>query len=77
MSQFDRSELVSLAKKCYENGCHEDVISYIKELIKMGTPLNFEERHMIFFSYERLILPYVNLFVFPEDSSFSDEKLRK
>ena len=77
MSELDRIELVSLAERCYENDCYEDVISYMKEVIKMGTPLNFEERNMIFFSYERLILPYVNLFVFPEDSSFSDEKLRK
>ena len=39
MSQFDKSELVSLAKTCYENGRYEDVISYMKEVIKMGTRL--------------------------------------
>ena len=44
MPQFDRSELVLLAKICYENYRHEDVMSYIKEVIKMGTPLNPEEK---------------------------------
>ena len=45
MSQFDRSELVSLTERCFENDCFDDVTSYMKEVIKMGTPLNFEERN--------------------------------
>ena len=43
----------------------------------MATPLNYKERYMIFNSYERLLLPYVNLYVSPKHSSFSDEKLRR
>ena len=77
MSQFDRSELVSLAERCFENDCYKDVIHYMKEIIKTGTPFNSIERHMIFLSYDKLILPYVNLYSIPEDSSFHDEKLLK
>ena len=51
MSQFDRSELVSLAEICYENGRYEDVISYMKEVIKMGTPLNSKEIYMVALAY--------------------------
>ena len=69
MSQFDRSELVSLAKICNENGRYEDVISYMKEVIKMGTPLNFEERGMVFYNYNELVLPYVNSIIFCGDSN--------
>ena len=54
MSQFDRSELVSLAESCYENDVFRDVINYMKEVIKMGTPLNFKERSLIFDSYHWL-----------------------
>ena len=50
MSQFDRSELVSLAEKCYENGCHEDVIRYMKEVIKMAT---------ILYNTKIFILPFI------------------
>ena len=48
MSQFDKSELVSFAERCEQKGCYDDVISYMKEVIKMGTPLNYEERRIIF-----------------------------
>ena len=77
MSQFDRNELVNLAEKCSEKGCHEDVISYMKEVVKMGTPLNYKERNMVFYSYNELILPYVNLYDSYKYSSYSDEKLRR
>ena len=77
MSQFDRNELVNLAEKCSEKGCYEDVISYMKEVIKMGTPLNYKERNMVFYSYNDLILPYVNLYDSYKYSSYSDEKLRR
>ena len=76
MSQYDRSELVSLAKICQENGRHEDVISYMKEVIKMGTPLNFEERGMVFYSYNELVLPYVNSVIYCDDSRV-EAKLQK
>ena len=77
MSQFDRIELVSLAERYFEKDCYKDVIHYMKEIIKTGTPFNSIERHMIFLSYDKLILPYVNLYAIPEDSSFPDEKLRR
>ena len=41
MFQFDRSELVSLAESCDQNRNYVDVIDYMKEVIKMGTPLNY------------------------------------
>ena len=77
MSQFDRSELVSLAKWFYEKDCYDDAISYMKEVINMATPLNYEERRIIFVGYINLIRPYVNLYVSPESSSLPDEKLRR
>ena len=69
MSQFDKNELVSLAEICYENGRYEDVISYMKEVIKMGTPLNFKERGMLFYSYRELMLPYINSITTCDNSS--------
>ena len=77
MSQFDRSELVSLAERCYENNCHKDVISYMKKVIKMPTPLKYGERCILFYSYDYLILPYLDLYSSANNSSFPDEKLRK
>ena len=75
MSQFDRSEFVSLAKTCYKSCRYEDVICYMKEVIKMGTPLNFEERIMLFYSYSQLELPYITSIISFDDSSV-DEKLK-
>ena len=76
MSQFDRSELVSLAKLCYENGRYEDVISYMKEVIKMGTPLILKERDMVFFSYIWLVVPYIDSIISCDNSSV-EAKLQK
>ena len=76
MTQFNRNELISLAKICHENNRHQDAISYIKEVLKTGSPLNFHEREMLFKSYDKLIDPYV----FSFDSSGKsgvDEKLQK
>ena len=75
MSQFDRSEFVSLAKVCDESCRYEDVISYMKEVVKMGTPLNFEEREMLFYSYSQLALPYITSIISFDDSSV-DAKLQ-
>ena len=73
MSQFDRSELVSLAEICYENGRHEDAISYMKEIIKMGTPLNSEERDMVFYSYCKLVVPYIDSIISCDDSNVNEK----
>ena len=77
MSDLDRSEIVSLAERCYENDCYEDVISYMKKVIKMPTPLKYGERCILFYSYDYLILPYLDLYSSANNSSFPDEKLRK
>ena len=76
MSQFDRSELVSLAKICFGNGRYEDVISYMKEAIKMGTPLIAEERQIIFYSYYGLVRPYIDSIIYCDASSV-EAKLQK
>ena len=75
MSQFDRSELVSLAESCYQNDVFRDVIDYMKEVIKMGTPLNFYERILTFDSYSLLIKPFFNNFYSWQNSNLND-KLR-
>lgn len=74
MSQFDKSEIVSLAKICYKNDRHEDVIRYINEVIKMGTLEHPEERQMLFCSNLQLILPFANSIT---DDSDVEEKIRR
>ena len=39
--QFNRSELMSLVKNCYDCDVYEDVIKYMEEIIKLGTLLDF------------------------------------
>ena len=75
MSEFDRSELITLAESCYQNGLYSDAIGYMKEVIKMGTPLNFHERVLIFDSYMQLNKPFCNTFYSWENSNLND-KLR-
>ena len=58
MSQFDRSELVSLADFYFKNKHYSDVLGCMKKVIKMGTPLNFQERILIFDSYYWLKDPF-------------------
>ena len=76
MSQFDRSELVYLAEMCYKDLRYEDVISYMKGVIKMKTPRNFEERNMIFYSFTYLKQPFLRSYVYFNDSGV-DQKLQK
>ena len=71
MSQFDRSELVSLAKSCYESDLYEDVVRYMSQVIKMGTLEDAEERHIWFYSNDQLVLPFVNSII--DDSDINDE----
>ena len=61
MSQFDRSKLVSLADLCYQNGLYNDAIGYMKEVIQLGAPLNYEERLTIFWSYNMLKRPFYDI----------------
>ena len=76
MSQFDRSELMSLAEICCKNGRYEDVISYMKEVVRMGTPLNLEERKVVFYSYDYLLQPYIDSII-SCDNSCVEAKLQK
>lgn len=76
MSQFNRNDLISLANICHKNGLYHDAISYMKEVTKLGTPLNFEERDVLFRSCDKMIKPYV----YSHDSSGKsgvDEKLQR
>ena len=54
MSFFDRKELISLAKISFEIGLYRDAIDYMKQVIKMATPLSYDERDLIFKSYSCL-----------------------
>ena len=75
MSQFDRSELVSLAELCYQNDNCINAISYLKEVIKMGTPLTFRERIFIFDSFNSLKQPFFDTYNSSKGSKLN-EKLR-
>ena len=55
MSNFDRKDLVSLAKISYDIGLYSDSIDYMKQVIKMSTPLNKDERNLLFFNYMEMI----------------------
>ena len=52
MSYFDRKDLISLAKISSELGLHSDVIDYMKQVIKMSIPFNYDERNLLFSSYD-------------------------
>lgn len=54
MSFFDRKELTSLAKMSFDIGLYSDAIDYMKQVIKMATPLSYDERDLIFKSYNCL-----------------------
>ena len=60
---------MSLANLCYKNDICNNVISLMKEVIKIGTHLNLEERGMLFDSYNKQIVPYFTLLVSSENSS--------
>ena len=51
MPDFDRKDLISLAKMCLDSGLHKDSIAYWKLVVKMSTPLNEDERTLLFVSY--------------------------
>ena len=67
MSEFDRSELITLAESCFQNGLFSDVTSYMKEVIKMGTPLSYNERRLTFDSYQILKKTIFNNYYFCEN----------
>ena len=61
MSEIEKSELVSLAKKCFKNGQFVSVITHMKEVIKLEIPLNYFERILIYNSLCYLQLPFINI----------------
>ena len=61
MSKFDRKELVSLAELYHKKGLFKGAISYMKVVTKMGKPLNYNERRIIFNSYYQLSVSYIDL----------------
>ena len=77
MPQFDRSELVSLAELSFQNGLFNDVITYMKQVIKMGTPLNCDERQIIFWSYIELKRPFYDVLDSYKDLNLSDNVRRE
>ena len=52
MSDFDRKELISLATISHDVGLYNDSIDYWKQVIKMSTPLNYDERRSLYFNYK-------------------------
>jgi len=48
MSENSRSELIDHAKLCYEIKRSEYTVDCLKKVIKMGKPLNYEERQLLF-----------------------------
>ena len=47
MSENNRSELIDHAKLCYKLKRWEDTIDCLKKVLKMDTPLNYEERELL------------------------------
>ena len=77
MSQFyNREEVVSLAQFCFKKGLYSEVIGYMKAVIKMETPLSFEEWDITFSSYIKLQKPFLDAYLAPEISNLSP-KLRE
>ena len=54
MSERMKSELVSLAKNCSANFQYVNVITYMKEVIRLGFPLNMYERSLLHYSFTAL-----------------------
>ena len=44
MSELNKTELVTLAEKCYDERQYTNVIIYLKEVIRLKHPLNYFER---------------------------------
>ena len=61
MSELNKNKLVSLAKKCFENFQFVNVISYMKEVIRLGCPLNRSERDLLYSSFCLLKCPIRNI----------------
>ena len=57
MSEFTRDELVALAFLAELSEQYGEAIEYMKQVVKMGTPLNRDERHIIIDSFTRLKFP--------------------
>ena len=72
MAEFNKRELVVLAKRCFENSQFEDVINYMKEVINLGLPLNCSERSLIIDSFFELKSPLIHI----EIDKNIDERLR-
>ena len=75
MSQFDRSELVVLAELSYKNNLFNDAICHMKEAIKMSTPLGYDERECLLWSYNKLKEPFYDIFYSSKKSNLN-KKLR-
>lgn len=69
MSQFSKSEWISHAELCLNNGLYNGVFSYIKKLTQIRPQLSFDERQLIFASYYDLRRPLFSSFTFCEDTS--------
>ena len=61
MCELNKIELVTLAEECFENGQYVNVITYMKEVIRLECPLNFSERLLIFDSFFELKNPFYNI----------------
>ena len=68
MSQFSKSELMSLAELCFENSLYNGVISYFKKISKLESQLSFDERQLLFASFYELRRPLFKAFTLCEDT---------
>ena len=72
MSQlYNREEVASLAQFCFKKGLYSEAIGYIKAVIKMETPLSFEERDITIDSYIGLKKPFLSAYFGAEISNLS------
>ena len=72
MSELKKSELVALAKNCSENYQYVNAIAHMRDVIRMGFPLNINERELIYESFNGLKAATSEIL---EDGNKIDEKL--
>ena len=54
MSDYDRKELISLANISHDIGLYNDSFDYMKQVIKMSTPLSCDERWLVYLNHKSM-----------------------
>jgi hypothetical protein len=55
MNNLDRDQLIYMAKVCEQSERFEDMLLYMKEVLKLGVSLNAEERNLLSVAYKNFV----------------------